>query len=239
MLDKEKVKAFWDARARTYGSLDFNSIANLEQDPENLALKVQLETDKVFAYLGPLAGRTVLDLGAGVGQWAFRFAERGASHVTAVEYSSELAEIGRREALRRGVGNLEFVVSSAESYAADTTFDIVFISGLFVYMNDDQAEALLAGLPRFCRPDTFVLLRDGTAIAGRYEINNRLSAHLQTHYSATYRTAEEYRSMFASHGFVIARDENMFDEGCPLNKYPETRLRIYEIRPDAGATRRA
>lgn len=239
MLDKDKVKAFWDARAQTYGSLDFDSIANLEQDPENLALKVQLETEKVFAYLGSLAGRTVLDLGAGVGQWAFRFAERGASHVTAVEYSAELADIGRREAQRRNVGNLEFVVSSAESFATDATFDIVFISGLFVYMNDDQAEALVARLPHFCRPDTFVLLRDGTAIAARHEINNRLSEHLKTHYSATYRTAGEYRAMFERHGFRVARDENMFDEGCPLNKYPETRLRIYEIRRAAGATRSA
>ena len=48
MIDQDKVKAFWDARARTYGALDFNSIANLEQDPENLALKVKLESEKVF-----------------------------------------------------------------------------------------------------------------------------------------------------------------------------------------------
>ena len=48
MIDKDKVKAFWDARARMFGSVDFNSIANLEQDPENLALKVRLESEKVF-----------------------------------------------------------------------------------------------------------------------------------------------------------------------------------------------
>lgn len=235
MLDKDKVKAFWDARARTYGSLDFNSIANLEQDPENLALKVRLESAKVFAYLGTVAGRTVLDLGAGVGQWAFRFAERGAKHVTAVEYSGELAEIGRREALRRGVGNLEFVVSAAETFETNASFDVVFVSGLFVYMNDDQAGALVEGLPRFCHKDTLLLLRDGTATGERYEINDRLSEHLKTRYSATYRTVSQYRELFERHGFRLVRHENMFDEGCPLNKYPETRLRIYEIRLAAGS----
>ena len=98
MIDKEKVKAFWDARAKTLGAVAFDSIANLEQDPDDLAVKVRLESEKVFAYLPQVAGKTVLDLGAGVGQWVFRFVERGAAQVTAVEYSAELAEIGRREA---------------------------------------------------------------------------------------------------------------------------------------------
>jgi ubiquinone/menaquinone biosynthesis C-methylase UbiE len=237
MIDKAKVKAFWDARAETYGHLDFNSIANLEQDPENLALKVRLESEKVFAYLGAVAGKTVLDLGAGVGQWAFRFAARGAARVTAVEYSAALAAIGREEALRSGHAGVEFVVSPAEEYAGDGTFDVVFISGLFVYMTNDQAETLVAGLPRFCRADTTVLVRDGTGVPIRHEIDNRHSEHLQTLYSATYRTAAEYEDLFARHGFALRRHENMFDEGCPLNKYRETRLRVYEFVRSSGDAR--
>jgi cyclopropane fatty-acyl-phospholipid synthase-like methyltransferase len=230
MIDKDKVKAFWDARAHTFGSLDFNSIANLEQDPENLTLKVRLESQKVFEYLGPIRGKTILDLGAGVGQWAFRFAERDAGQITAVEYSAELAEIGRREARRRGVLNVEFVISPAESFTTGKTFDIVFISGLFVYMNDDQAEQVTANLAQFCHSETLVLLRDGTGLEKRHEIDNRFSEHLQTDYSATYRTAAEYESLFTRYGFEFLRHENMFDEDCALNKYAETRLRIYLIR---------
>jgi ubiquinone/menaquinone biosynthesis C-methylase UbiE len=229
MIDKGKVKAFWDARAQSFGAVDFNSIANLEQDAENLALKVRLESEKVFEYLQSVESRTILDLGAGVGQWAFRFVERGAAQVTAVEYSAELAEIGRREAARRGIRNLDFIVSAAEEFVASNTFDIVFISGLFVYMNDDQAEALVRRLPDWCRDDSRVLLRDGTGVIARHEINDRLSEHLQTRYSATYRTAAEYENLFARHGFAVHRHENMFADDCVLNKYPETRLRIYDI----------
>jgi ubiquinone/menaquinone biosynthesis C-methylase UbiE len=235
MIDQDKVKAFWDARAQTFGSLDFNSIANLEQDPENLALKVRLESEKVFGYLGSIAGKTILDLGAGVGQWAFRFVEQGAGHVTAVEYSAQLAEIGRLEAKRRGTTNLEFVVSPAEAFTASGKFDLVYISGLFVYMNDDQAEKLVAGLGRFCHEDTTVLLRDGTGVKQRHDINNRFSQHLRTDYSATYRTSEEYEALFKRNGFRFLRHENMFPEDCVLNKYPETRLRIYDIRLDPKA----
>lgn len=229
-LDKDKVKKFWDARAASFGSLDFESIANLEQDPDNLALKIRLESEKVFGYLGDVRDKTFLDLGAGVGQWAFRLVEHGARHVTAVEYSPPLVEVGRTEAKRRGLENVDFVVSSAEEFTSTSTFDVVLISGLFVYLNDDQAELLLRHLPTFCDASTIVLVRDGTGINGRHEINDRFSSHLQVNYSATYRTADDFERMFAAQGFVLKRHENMFEEGCVLNKYPETRLRIYEFK---------
>lgn len=231
-IDKNKVKAFWDARAQKLNEVSFESIANLEEDPKNLQLKISLETQKVFAYLGEVAGRSIVDLGAGVGQWTFRFMERRASWVTAVEYSADLAEIGRKEAARRGADNVEFVVSPAENFTAHRTYDIVFISGLFVYMNDDQAEKLTASLSALCAEETIVLLRDGTSIMdGRHEIDNRKSEHLQAMYSATYRTRAQYLDLFTRHGFALLKDENMFDESCPLNKYPETRLRIYKFSP--------
>lgn len=231
-IDKNKVKAFWDARAQKLNKVSFESIANLEEDPKNLELKITLETAKVFDYLGDVAGRSIVDIGAGVGQWTFRFFERGAGWVTAVEYSADLAEIGRKEAARRNAQNVEFVVSPAEEFQAKRAYDIVFISGLFVYMNDDQAEKFAAGLSSLCSPQSVVLLRDGTSILDRrHEIDDRRSEHLQAMYSATYRTRAQYLDLFVRNGFELQRDENMFDESCPLNKYPETRLRIYRFAP--------
>ena len=123
-------------------------------------------------------------------------------------------------------------MSPAEDFQAKRTYDIVFISGLFVYMNDDQAEKFAASLPALCSPQTVVLLRDGTSILEhRHEIDNRRSEHLQAMYSATYRTRAQYLDLFTRNGLELRRDENMFDESCPLNKYPETRLRIYQFTP--------
>jgi cyclopropane fatty-acyl-phospholipid synthase-like methyltransferase len=227
MIEKDKVKRFWDSRANAYKSLPFESIANLEQDKDNLELKIKLETEKVFAWLYPINGKTILDLGAGVGQWSFRFADHGAKSIAAVEYSEPLAEIGRKEALYRGVENIEFIVSPAEKFTSSRFYDIIFISGLFVYMNDDQATELMCNLMKLCQEKSIILLRDGTGINNRHEINDKYSEHLQVHYSATYRTRNEYLEMFEEKGFSLIKDENMFDEGCVLNKYPETRLRVY------------
>lgn len=229
MLDPVKVHSFWEGRAAALGRVAFESIANLEQDPENLRLKIEDETAKVFDWLPPLSKLRVLDLGAGVGQWAFRFAQRGAARVVAVEYAAGLVRIGRAEARRRHFDQVDFVESAAEHFMAHEPFDLVFISGLFVYLNDDQARVLLERLPALVRPGGTLLLRDGTGIQGRYEIDDRPSDHLGENYSATYRTREQYVAAFEARGFTCLRDEDMFAAGHPLNKYPQTRLRLYEF----------
>lgn len=227
MLNESKVKKFWDNRSALYNKLPFESIVNMEHDPELLKIKVQDETTKVFSWLPSLKGKSILDLGAGVGQWTFRFHEHGASRIVAVEYSEPLVEIGRLEAQSRQAENIEFIVSGAEDFISNERFDVIFISGLFVYLNDRQVETLISNLKNVVHEGTIIMLRDGTGLVERYEINNQFSELLQTEYSALYRTAQEYKAIFKRVGFDTYKDENIFPEGHVLNKYPETRLRLY------------
>lgn len=227
MIDTQKVQAFWEGRAEAYRKVAIESVANLEQDEENLRRKINDETQKVFEWLPSINRLDILDLGAGVGQWSFRFAERGAKSVLAVEYAQGLAEIGRKEAQSRGFDQVKFQIQAAEAFEATTPFDLVFISGLCVYLNDDQLVTLLNNVQGFLRPGALLMLRDGMGVEGRHEINDQYSDHLKEQYSATYRTREDYIQQFVSAGLELVRDENMFPKGHPLNKYSETRLHLF------------
>lgn len=231
MIDAGNVKRFWVARGNKLGAVPFESIANLEEDPRLLELKLKLEQERVLPLLSLGPEVSLLDLGAGVGQWTFRFAPL-VRRVVGVEYSAPLAEIGRKEAARRGASNVEFVVSPAESFETKERFDIAFVSGLFVYLTDPQCERLMKTLPRLLAPGGTVLLRDGTSIlpGHRHVIDNRFSQLLSAYYSALYRTRDEYLALFAREGFELVQDGQMFEEPSPLNKYPETRLRYYVFR---------
>lgn len=229
MIDADKVKEFWEKRGEKLGSVAFESIVNLEEDPDALAEKIRVETKNVFDYLGDITGKSMVDLGAGIGQWSFRFHDMGAAHVTAVEYAESLVDIGRAEAERRDIETIEFVASPAEQFVSDRTYDFIYISGLYVYLNDDQTGALMANLPKLLHEGSVVLLRDGTGVPDRHEINQQMSDHLGSEYSAIYRTKEDYIDLFATIGMKSVRDKNMFPEGHPLNKYPETRLRLYRF----------
>lgn len=227
MIDPKKVKAFWDGRAEQHKKLALESLANLEQDADNLKLKIDEETRRVFEWLPDLQHKSILDLGAGIGQWVFRFAEKGAARIVAVEYAEGLAKIGMEEALQRKLFNVEYVVSPAEKFRSTETFDVVFISGLFVYLTDQQCAELLTQVASFLKPQAQLLLRDGTGTPDRYEISDRHSEHLDANYSAIYRTRDEFVGMMQGIGLQCLRDENMFPEGHQLNKYPETRLRLF------------
>jgi len=72
-------------------------------------------------------------------------------------------------------------------------------------------------------------LRDGTGVPDHYEIQKRWSEALQANYAAIYRTRAEYIAAFATIGLSCVRDDDMFEPGCVLNKFPETRLRIYRF----------
>jgi cyclopropane fatty-acyl-phospholipid synthase-like methyltransferase len=226
MINNEKIRNFWDSQAEKYGKMPYESIANLEENPEMLKLKIEIETQKVFSFIQIHPGMTVLDLGAGVGQWSFRFAERGAQ-AYAVDYSSKLFEIAQREADKRGIKNVTFILNKAQQFSSSIRFDLIFISGLLIYLNDRQCSKLINNIPGYSKKGTVLILRDGTGIAGRYEINDRYSENLNAYYSATYRTRETYIQLFKDIDFALISDEDMFEEGSPLNKYPETRLRLY------------
>lgn len=234
MIDPDKVRQFWEQRASDYGRLQWESVANLEQDEEKLKLKIREETAKVTAWLPPLQGRSVLDLGSGVGQWSLRFCQWGAARVVAVEYVEELGRIARAQAQRQGIDDIEFVTCSVEGFEAQERFDLLFISGLFLYLNDQQLEAVIAKLPHMLRPGGLVMLRDSVGTEGRYEIHDRYSEHLGSNYSAIYRTRDFFVDAFAPHGMLLEQDEHVFPEGHPLNKYPETRLHLFLFRgPEA------
>lgn len=229
-IDPAKVRSFWEARAAKLNAVPYESIANLEEDPGLLALKVELETECVLPRLVLGPETRILDLGAGVGQWAFRFAPR-VREVVAVEYAAGLAEIARREAERLELSNVEYVVSPAESYASPEPFDVVFVSGLFVYLADEQVRALLARLPELVRPGGQLFVRDGASVLDHeHLIDDRESAILGSRYSARYRTVPDYLAMFARVGFSAIEHGPVFPEGCPLNKFPETRLWFFDLR---------
>jgi len=141
-----------------------------------------------------------------------------------------MIELGRRRAVKENKNNISFFVSSVQDYTSNVWYDLVLLSGVCLYLNDNDIRLMLKNMQDYTKKDTVLVLRDSTSIQDRYVINKEYSERLGTMYSATYRTREEYIKLFESIGFELEDDEDMFDEKSPLNKHKETRLRIYRFR---------
>ena len=226
-IDSEAVKKFWLARGRK--SLRHESAANLEEDPQLLKLKVHAEKEMILPRLDLSSDIDILDLGCGNGQWSLRFAPCVRS-VTGVDFSESMLAAGRRKASELGLRNIQFVESPVEEYNPDRKWGLIFISGVFIYLNDDQAKKTAKIVSNALADDGYVFLRDAASLLpNRYILDNVWSPALGANYSAIYRTVQEYKDLFSGYGLSCVEDGDMFPQGSPLNKHSETRLRYYQF----------
>jgi len=226
-VDTVYMREFWEKRTHTHKLNE--GLTNLEDDTELLRLKMQKEIPKLEEYLAPTKDMTMLDLGSGYGTWAFHFTNK-VKAVHAIDYIKGMVKLGKQRAKDENVKNVHFSQSSAQEFTSNIKYDLVLLSGICLYLNDADMRQMLKRMKEYTKPGTILVLRDSTGLKGRHVIEKEYSERLQTMYSATYRTRDEYIALFAQIGFELLQDDDMFEEGSPLNRYAETRLRIYKFR---------
>jgi demethylmenaquinone methyltransferase/2-methoxy-6-polyprenyl-1,4-benzoquinol methylase len=83
----------------------------------------RLWKDRFVARLKPRPGEEILDMAGGTGDVAFRMARRGARVIVA-DINSDMLEVGKQRAERRGFASLEWRVENAEALTfAGARFD--------------------------------------------------------------------------------------------------------------------
>lgn len=132
---------FWDRRAERYGA--GTRLADADRDPFLRRLR---------RVTGPSS--TVIDVGAGTGRFALPLAA-GGRHVTAVDPSTAMLAILRRDAGRLGVENLTTVLASWEE--ADTEVaDVAFSAYVLTLVRD--ARSFVTKLDAAARHHVFLYL---------------------------------------------------------------------------------
>ena len=212
-LDYASVHAFFQGRARRHaGAL----AATIYQDEELAARRDAAEKATVLPLLAAAAHDVVLDVGCGNGRWAAALAPQVA-HYVGIDFSDGLIA-----AARARVPGAEFHTMTAQQFAAAglpgaSEFSIAILSGIFAYLNDADAEALLARVA----PAGCLYVREPVAREVRLTLDRFWSDELAAAYSAVYRTTDEYRRLFervlAPAGFTIRQ------EGSPIGPALENR----------------
>jgi demethylmenaquinone methyltransferase/2-methoxy-6-polyprenyl-1,4-benzoquinol methylase len=103
-------------------------------------------------WLGPRAGTTVVDLGGGTGDIAFRFLERAAGRVIVVDANAEMLSIGRDRGIDRGrVGEITWICGDAERLPlADRSVDACMTA--FCLRNVTRVPQALREVRRILKP---------------------------------------------------------------------------------------
>jgi trans-aconitate methyltransferase len=129
----------------------------------------------------------VLDAGCGAGNWTGILAGRFA-HVVAIDGSEAMATAARRRL--SSSPNVEIVVGDLRTELPPGPFDLVFVGGVLMYLNDDDADCVLRGLAQRLSARGSIILRESTVRHGRRVRDGS--------YQAIYRSVAEYRTLFAN-----------------------------------------
>lgn len=225
-IDNQAVKAFWDKRAEmplSQEQINFTSL-NDKLGKE----KYEYEKKKLKKIIRVRPTDTILDLGAGWGRLIMQLnLHKRAEMVMAVDYCEGLTRKGNEYFESLGIRNVIFETASAGDFKSITQFDTIIISGVLLFLNDDEIERLIKNIRGYSRIGTRLYLRDNTGMNGRYVIKEKYSEELKTNYNAIYRSREELIDIFKRAGFDLIKDEDMFPEGSILNRRKETRSRLY------------
>ena len=229
-INSKAVKKFWENRAKKIDlKIESTNLGLTSIKEKKLKdLKIKTEWKKVNKYLTLNKQSIILDLGGGYGEWAFKFAKK-CKKVYIIDYAEGMIQKGLQEAKIKKITNIKFIHAPVQKFKTSLKFDIIFISGLMIYLNNKEINELLKNIKKYSKPNTTIILRDGTGINKKFEIKNKFSKALKAKYNAIYRTREEYIILFKKIGFNLIKDEDMFGKKSKLNKFSETRLRIYKF----------
>ncbi len=154
-----------------------------------------LERPEILSYLPHFKGKTILDLAAGIGRYTGEFAKE-AEKVVAVDIAKNHIEQNR---LNNAVyKNIDYICKDAMDLQLEPNrFDLIFISWLFMYLEDEEVTFLVRKISTWLKPGGTLFFRESCAARlRRSEVND---------YFAIYRGLSDYPQFFKE-GFSLVKE---------------------------------
>ncbi|MDD1507781.1 class I SAM-dependent methyltransferase [Pseudomonas sp. CNPSo 3701] len=237
-IDYEATQAFFEERGRRDYASALSATMYQDNDPELVRQRDQAEKAVLAPQLQLPAAARALDIGCGVGRWGW-FLEQTVSGIgyLGIDFSETLIEKARQEALQRGDNALRFQTMSAIDIRPDellvqAPFDLVIISGLLIYLNDDDCIRVLRSACQLCAPGGKIYLREPVGVQERLTLDRFYSEELKYEYSAIYRTVAELEALLGQAQVLPALRIQVSASLFPadLEKRTETRQHYFILK---------
>lgn len=218
-INSEKVKDFFNKRA-SKDSEGLYSIV-LFQDKENSEQRHEDEKNIFYENID-VSGKSVLEIGCGVGRWAEALHGKCDSYL-GLDFSEELLEIAKNSYKEFDDCNFQFMSATdikVDELIIKPPFDVVIFSGFLMYINDDDINIIMDEVNQICADDKKVFAMEPIShMDSRLTLKDFYSEGLESDYSAIYRTESEYVNFFKKLNCNEIRTGNIFEE---LSDHSET-----------------
>ncbi len=197
-IDDAVVESYFggtDGTAGTAGAAAMSMMAHEHNLPSGaLGYRLRKELATIGEWLDMVGDSgAVLDLGCGAGAWVEIFAKRYES-VIGVERSPLMAEAARKRVAH--LPNARIMQGDTRKDLPEGPFDMIFLGGLCMYLNDADVVELLRSLKLRLGGQGSIILRESTVRQGMLLAKGE--------YQAVYRSVELYGQLFEDAGFSPA-----------------------------------
>lgn len=152
MIDREQVYRYWTSKPAHVIFMLLNKNGE-HLDP--------LEREEIFGYLPSFKGKTVLDLGAGIGRFTRQFAKQ-AKKVFSVDLCEHFIEENQR--LSGTFHNIKWMTKDVmELQFPRNSIDLVFMNSLMMYLEDEDAKKLLQEVRSWLKLGGHLFFRESCA----------------------------------------------------------------------------
>lgn len=229
-LDYATTSSFFEGRGRR---ADANHLTATMYQSEDLATGRDLaEKARILPLMHFRHDDRVLDIGCGTGRWAEAVAP-GVDAYLGIDFSEALLETARMRAPAATFQAMNVAHLDAEGLTVSPPFTAIICSGILIYINDVDVCTLFRALSAVAAPESRIYLREPMATTDRLTLDRHWSDELQDHYSAIYRTREQYGEFFAElAGFEICAEGNPFPD--ELQNRSDTTQRYVMLKRAAG-----
>lgn len=189
-IDDEAVKRYFDNTAAGTAATVSMMTHEFNLPTGAAAYRVCKETGTIGDWLDavPVSG-CVLDVGCGAGTWTEIFAGRY-KRVIGIEQSSLMLKAARERTAH--LPNAEIVEGDGRHDLPEGSFDMIFLGGLCMYLNDLDVVELIKALKNRLNEGGSIILRESTQHEG--------VSLAQGDYQALYRSVNLYRQLFDDAG---------------------------------------
>ena len=206
--------AFWEKYVKDRPG-GFTAFETLEENADYLH---RTESRHIFQVVDVSAESVVLDLGCGTGRWAFEFAKH-CKRVVAVDYSPGMIEKAKEDAAELGVKNIDFDVATVQDFHSSELFDVIIVSGVLAYFEDDDMLPILENIRRHLKPNGRAISRETVAIKERYKHDDEFHGKVGDVYTAIYRLLEEYPPALEKVGLKLLYSDDFTPTNFPMIFY--------------------
>jgi ubiquinone/menaquinone biosynthesis C-methylase UbiE len=158
-----KTKRF---RYLMWQKLKDNSYAEQMMRDDSLKKKEIEERAEIFALLPEFNGKTILDMGAGVGRFTTKFAKK-AGKVYAVDLLEHA--LNKNKKRNKNFNNIEYICSDAlDIFLPENSCDIIFSSWLLMYLSENEIDQFLKKCRSWLTPGGQIFFKESceTSVLG-------------------------------------------------------------------------